>query len=89
MAIGCTLTELGRRMSSHEFSLWFALWLQEPAAMRADIRAGIVASTVANYAGRVRGEHELPARPRDFLTFVPANEARPPEPDPLQHFKGI
>ncbi len=85
MSIGCTLGELGRRMSSQEFSLWFALWLKEPAALRADMRAGIVAATVANYAGKALKDDADPAQPRDFLTFVAPGRD---EPDPLQHFQG-
>lgn len=50
------------------------------------MRAGVVASTVANYAGKARADEAEPAQPRDFLQFTSGAGDR--DPDPVEHFKG-
>lgn len=71
--------ELGATMSSAEFSLWLAIYNKEPwDDARMDVGFAVVASTVANYAGKVRTEGHPPAALADFMPFL----ERPPEPEP-------
>lgn len=72
-----TVRELGARMDSRELSQWEAFEAIEPFGdWRADLRAGIVAATVANSQ---RASSTSPvAKPEQFMPkFGP-----PPEPDP-------
>lgn len=87
-----TLAELGRRMSVAEFRLWRAEYAREPwGEMRADLRAGTVAATVANYAGKMRDKAAPAARATEFMPFL----ERPPEPaaeqsqSPAEWVKGL
>jgi hypothetical protein len=66
-------------VDSAEFVGWQAYALLEPfGEERGDLRAGIVAATIANVN---RGKNTRPYRPREFMpTFRP----RPPEPEPVQ-----
>jgi hypothetical protein len=83
LRLGRTLEELCRTMSSAEFSLWVALYEESPwDDTRADLHAGIIASTIANYAGKVRKDGT--AKPSDFMPFLPREEDE--EPDPADHF---
>lgn len=90
LKLGRTLEELGRSMSSHEFALWIALWeVDQWGDLRADERAGVVAATVANYAGMQRRQDSAPATPADFMLHLPA---RPDDdvtidPDPVEYFR--
>ena len=74
-----TVAELGRRMSSAEFSEWQQYALLEPfGPLREDERAGVVAAIVGNIArlfSKSRGEAFTPA------SFFP--ELREPEPTPM------
>lgn len=66
LALGMTVEELGERMSGRELSEWVAFDRISPIGdERADLRAGIVASVVAN-AHRTKGE---PFKPADFMPF--------------------
>jgi hypothetical protein len=79
-----TLGELGERMSGQEFDLWLAYHREAPLGVeRADLHAGVVASTVANFAGKqIKDGHSM--KPADFM---PGRRRDPdPEPDPLEHF---
>ena len=79
--LGMTLGELGERMSAQEFELWWARHQRVPIGeIRADLHTGIVASTVANMAGKVLKGQNMP--PADFM---PKYE-KPEEPDPMQFF---
>ena len=79
-----TLGELGERMSAQEFDLWRALHRQAPLGPeRGDLQAGIVASTVANFAGRQMKDGKS-AKPSDFMPA--AQEKADVNPDPMQHF---
>lgn len=84
------MEELGRTMSAEEFGLWCAFHALEPwGEARADLRAGIIAATVANYAGKSRRANAPAAKPADFLP--PANghdETAEQEPDVRGHFLG-
>ena len=89
LKLGRTLEELGRTLSSHEFALWLAYYPEDMwGELRDYERAGIVASTVANYAGRMRKEGSEPARASDFMPQLKA-PAEEPEPDPVAYFKAV
>ncbi|MEQ8251579.1 MAG: hypothetical protein RIB41_10110 [Oceanibaculum nanhaiense] len=63
--LGRTVEELSRSLSSAELSEWMAFDRLEPiGGPAADLRAGIVASTVANVARGKRGKAFSPA---DFM----------------------
>src|SRR5688572_19982987 len=66
MRLGMTLDELGRRMSSRELSEWMAFDSIEPidSDKRAELSAGIIASTLANCHLK-RGAKAL--RPVEFM----------------------
>lgn len=90
-----TLHELGHRMSVQEFALWQA-WDRDCAIgdERADTRAAVVASTVANYAGRALAEGETKSV-ADFMLRrrsdpAPASAPAPEsDADPLDFFRGL
>jgi hypothetical protein len=67
-----TLEELRRRMTYRELRLWIEAYGVEPwGEDRADLRAGIIASTTAN-CHRSKGK---PFRPSDFIpTFTPQRD---------------
>jgi hypothetical protein len=93
LALGCTLDELGHRMSAREFGLWMTLYRQEPFGdQRADLRSAIVAATVANYAGKQRAEHAGVAQPAEFMWYADAGREQPAareEPDPVAFFSAL
>lgn len=63
--LGRTLGELGRTMSLAEFLLWVREYNRDPwGEERADMRSGIVASTIANVN---RGKHTSAFRVADFM----------------------
>lgn len=65
-----TVAELQERMTSAEFAEWVALYSIEPFGDdRADLRAGVVASTMANLLGSGRQVYG----PGDFLLFSGAD----------------
>lgn len=66
------------RIDSRELTEWFAYAQVEPfGEARADLRAGIVASTVANTARDTKKRQE-PFKPSEFM---PSFEKESPEPD--------
>lgn len=74
-----TVGELLSRISSRELSEWMEYAKLEPfGEERADLRAGIVAATVAN-AHRKRGARAL--RPADFMPRWEAEQGRPQTPE--------
>lgn len=80
------MAELGETMSSAEFSLWVELYKLAPwDDTRGDINAAIVASTVANYAGKIRNSGS-DAQLMDFLVFREREEVPETEPDPVEFF---
>lgn len=92
LAMGRTLGELGESMTADEFGLWLALYQVDPwGEQRADLRAGIVASTVANYAGMARSKSAGAAKPSDFMPYIEKRETEAVEhdPDPLAHFGAL
>lgn len=88
LQLGCTLHELGERMTAEEFGLWMALYLVDPwGEQRADLRAAIVASTVANYAGMQRTKSAGRAKPADFMPYRERqDDVVLHDPDPMAHF---
>ncbi len=63
LQLGCTVAELLDRISTHELDEWLAYYQLEPwGEERADLRAGIVASTIANFR---------PFRKRKSKSFKP------------------
>jgi hypothetical protein len=63
--LGCTVEELLARISSRELTEWMAYFAIDPfGEERADLRAGIVASTLVNVN---RGKRGKAAKPRDFM----------------------
>ncbi|EXI86092.1 MAG: hypothetical protein AW12_02174 [Candidatus Accumulibacter sp. BA-94] len=78
LAMGRTLQELRAALSYAEFQEWCLYYQIEPwGEDRSDLRAGIVASTVANYAGRTRAEGAEPVRPADFMPYLERPPAGP------------
>lgn len=71
-----TVAELGRRMSSSEFTEWMAYAELEPfGEWRGDWRAGMIASTIANVN---RSSDSEPMTPKDFMPdFEAAADAEP------------
>jgi hypothetical protein len=94
LKLGRTLEELGRSMSSYEFSLWCALYdIDQWGELRADERAGIISSTIANWAGMMRSKESEPLVPRDFMPHLPrspeAEAEAEAEPDPVEFFSAV
>ena len=55
--------------------MWYAYLALEPIGtfqenLRADYRAGVIAATVANYAGKTRIDGAEPAHPADFFASI-------------------
>lgn len=74
LALGRTIQELRATLSYREFLDWCLYYRIEPwGEPRADLRAGIIASTVANYAGKARPESAGPTRPVDFMPYADLN----------------
>lgn len=84
--LGMTLAQLGE-MSAAEFDLWAAFHQQYPIGQeRADLHAGIVASTVANFSGRQLREGESLA-PADFMPCGKREATE--EVDPVTFFQAM
>lgn len=80
---GMTVRELERRMSAGEFHDWLVYYAQEPFGEdRADLRAGIVASTIANVH---RGKGGKAFSPRDFMPYAAQAESETIIPQSPEH----
>ncbi len=78
LAMGRTLQELREALSYAEFQEWCLYYQVEPwGDERADLRAGIVASTIANYAGRQRADGTDPALPVDYMPYLDRDPSEP------------
>lgn len=90
LMLGCTLVELGQRMDGKEFDAWCRRYWRKPwGDKRHEIHSAIVATTVANYAGRMRKDGD-PARPADYMPFQNEKPAeKPQEPDPIAFHKRL
>ncbi len=67
--------ELQQRIDAREFTEWIAYWNVEPwGEERADLRAGIIAATVANCAPFRKSQR--PFAPSEFMPFAKAEAQR-------------
>jgi len=72
LALGKSVAEIEGTMSSREISEWMAFYRLEPwGDDRADLRTGIVASTIANVN---RGKDTKSYQPQDFMAFTEKEE---------------
>lgn len=89
LCLGRTLKELVGTMDSAEFDMWIEYNRRSPIGpKRGDLQAGIIAATIANYAGRARRDDAPAATPLDFMPL----EKRPePETDidPVSFFRSL
>jgi len=79
-------------MSSREFSLWLHMSKTDPWDEHMDLGFGVVAATVAEYAGKTRKDTAPPVVPADFMRTLPRPvevESILLEPDPVAFFKGM
>lgn len=77
-----TVEEMLDRMSHAEFLEWHDYYATEPfGEERGDLRAGIVASIIAN-VNRDPKKRKEPYQPTDFMPFY---EAPPPTPEQVAH----
>ncbi len=62
-------------MDSQEFAEWKVIYgnIETFGEPREDLRMGILASTIANYAGKVMNEGKS-TTPADFMPFQPPEE---------------
>jgi hypothetical protein len=91
LRLGRTLAELGETMTSEEFDLWLELHRSNGPwdDTRGDVHAGIIAATIANYAGMSRKQGAPLASPFDFMPFAKRQDEEESEPDPVAYFKAI
>lgn len=85
MRLGRTLAELGATMSSAEFSMWLKLYEMDPWDAHIDLGFGVLAATVANYAGKMRADGAPDAQPSDYMP-LPRPVEVVEEPDPIKFF---
>jgi hypothetical protein len=76
LALGCTLGELGARMTSEEFTRWLAFDDLEPLP-QPWLQTGVVAATTAN---SFRGK----GKPAQATDFMPVRRRRTPRQSPKQ-----
>lgn len=70
LALGKTVSELGRSLSYKEFREWCAFYQIEPwGDYRADMRIGILSATVKNIHSQWVGA-PADAKPIDFMPYV-------------------
>lgn len=92
LRMGRTLEELLRTMSSVEFNLWCELYNEDLLGELQDYeRAGIIASTIANFSGKMLAQGAEPLRPRDFMPDLCNSEEAQveAEPDPVAFFTAV
>ena len=79
LALGKTISELQQTLTHSEFIDWCAFYQLEPwGENRADLRAGIIASTMTNlYASWVGSK--TTTNPADFMPTFEPHETRPTE----------
>jgi hypothetical protein len=85
-ALGCSVEELGERISAHEFGEWFALYRSEPwGEVRSDIAIGQVAAVIANVN---RSSTTKAFSPMDFCPYLKPRE-EPKEMAPAEFLKQV
>lgn len=78
--LGMSVARAQMEISSAEFGEWVAFFSLEPFGDRiADLRTGVVASTVANVN---RGKDTPAFKPLDFIPWVDPTPEKPPEAPP-------
>ena len=88
--LGRTVEELKAAMTAEEFGYWQTLYRREPWGEAAeDLRAGIIASTIAN-VNRDSKRRPEPYKPNEFMR-QPAWQQEEPEQeaDPQQFFENL
>jgi hypothetical protein len=89
LCLGRTFRELVETMDAAEFDMWIEYNRRSPIGpKRGDLQAGIVAATIANYAGKARKDGAPAATPLDYMPL----EKRPEvdeSPDPVSFFGGM
>jgi hypothetical protein len=90
LRMGRTLRELCESMSSAEFSLWIEAYKDDQwGGKDDDFRAAVVASTVANFAGKQLANNAT-TTPQDFMPiYGDQQEEVQSEPDPLAYFTAV
>jgi hypothetical protein len=84
LALGHTARELLEKMSSRELSEWLAYYGLEPFGdERADLRAGIISSTIAN----ANSNHRF--KPSDFMPDFRGRYSAASEFDPYELARNI
>lgn len=74
-------------MSSAEFSLWAEAYKDDQwGDMWEDWRMGVIASTVANFAGKTLAKSVQGTTPKDFMPKFGAEEEVVSSPDPFAFF---
>lgn len=87
--MGRTIGELMDSMSSQEFAIWLALYEEDQwGDKRHDLRAGMIAAAVGNYAGKIRKEQSKPLTAADFFQSLADIEPQK-EPDPTTFFTAV
>lgn len=87
--MGRTIGELMDSMSSQEFSVWIELYKEDEwGESRLDLRAGVVAATIGNFAGKVRKEHAGALTAAEFFPGLTKAET-PKEVDPITFFSAV
>ena len=74
--LGCTVSELQRRMSSREFSEWVAFYGLEPFGFQAEFMGH--AQTAATIVNVNRGKGK-PVKVQDFMPKEPEQQQQTPE----------
>ena len=70
LAMGRTLAELRSVLTYAEFQEWFLYYQIEPWGQeRADLRAGQICATVANFAGKTLADNAEKLKPLDFMPY--------------------
>lgn len=87
--LGCTVQEMGQRMTAEELGEWEALYAAEPwGPARDNLHAGIIASAVTNMAGRQLADGAAAATPGDYM--IGMNRQEPPQQiDPAEFARRI
>ena len=81
--MGCTVEELGERMSSAEFTEWAVMFAHDPwGEQRADLRAAQLAALFYNAH---RGPQAPPGKLADFMPYRPFEPEPEPEPESDEH----
>lgn len=74
-------------MTAQEWSLWKRYYEMEPwDDRRGDLQAAIIASTIANFAGKIMKKGTKPTAPKDFMPVYGKEEDPEVPSDPMAFF---